>query len=487
MVDLPWEVDMLRDVNFSRKVSAVFSVIIILLTACGTPSVSNTPPSINLTDVNSTAQSAAVTLFAETFAPTLTATLTPTDHPSSTPTPPPFKALEGLRATYIIDGNIYVQDSGKPAVQLTYVGQDSDPKFTDDGQKIIFFRASESKIKEIYCINSDGTDEYALITSKLLLNLGLGYDEITEANSPVIVTGTHQIIFNTQQLNYINVNNTPSTPNADLLMADIDTGKIRQLLGIGQAGNFLISPNGKLVAIQKNDHINVINIDNGQTTRINLITYSSPDAYLGLWWKEITWTGNSNELIVLPTNISGYPSIARVHTVWRYTIYGSSGIEIKLNPPPSDNAFAISPDGNWIVYSYTGGQKALINIRPDLVTWDPDTQLGIYLGNLHDGTSKLIYAVQPDETGHIDLLEEYAGWRPDSSYFMVVSGNNLYMGDIHGNFDFFRQGYTIVWIDNDHYLLPRGLIGEVGMDELFKALELPPRMFYPSDFIFLQE
>jgi len=54
--------------------------------------------------------------------------------------PLPFQMLEGLRVAYIIDGNLYVQDSGKQAVQLTYSGQDGGPIFSDDGQKIVFYR-----------------------------------------------------------------------------------------------------------------------------------------------------------------------------------------------------------------------------------------------------------------------------------------------------------------------------------------------------------
>ncbi len=59
------------------------------------------------------------------------------------------------------------------------------------------------------------------------------------------------------------------------------------------------------------------------------------------------------------------------------------------------------------------------------------------------------------------------------------------MGDIYGNYAFFRQGYTIDWIDTNHYLFPDGVVGEVGKEELFRAINLPSKMFFPSDEIFL--
>src|SRR5258705_10176452 len=124
---------MLLQINNSKRVSIISLVIILLLVACGTPSTSNTSPTINLTEVNSTAQSAAVTLFAQTLAPTATSTVTPTNTPKPTLTALPFKALDGLRVAYIIDSNVYVQDSGKQAVQLTHSGKDSFPTFANDG------------------------------------------------------------------------------------------------------------------------------------------------------------------------------------------------------------------------------------------------------------------------------------------------------------------------------------------------------------------
>src|SRR5262245_7684355 len=113
-----WAVNMLLQMNISKRVS-IFFAIIILLVACGTPSISSTSPTINLTDVNSTAQSAAVTLFAQTMAPNLTATVTPTNTSIPTPTALPFKALERLRVAYVAgNGNLFVHDSGQQAVQL---------------------------------------------------------------------------------------------------------------------------------------------------------------------------------------------------------------------------------------------------------------------------------------------------------------------------------------------------------------------------------
>ena len=156
------------------KRKTIIALLPLILASCAP---AQAIPIANPTDVHKTAIAAVWkdVALTQTALPTITP-LPPTLTPTPTSTPLPFKTLDGLRVAYIINGNLYVQDSGKQAMQLTYRGQESNPKFTDDGQKIIFDRAPESQQRQIYSINSDGSGERALVTSDLLLTLGSGYD-----------------------------------------------------------------------------------------------------------------------------------------------------------------------------------------------------------------------------------------------------------------------------------------------------------------------
>ena len=121
----------------------------------------------------STAIAIVNTEFARTEAvkstPISTATISPTKtpKPTATPTSLPIVPLDGLRMAYIVDGNLYIQDSGKEPVQLTNSGKDHAPIFSDDGEKIIFSRSDfpSTSPRDIYSINADGTQEQVLITS----------------------------------------------------------------------------------------------------------------------------------------------------------------------------------------------------------------------------------------------------------------------------------------------------------------------------------
>ena len=177
---------------------------------------------------------------------------------------------------YINDGNLYFQDGSNPPIQLTYSGVDSTPIFSDDGEKIIFYRGLVPH--ELYSINIDGAQEQALVAGSLLEILGLGYDKFTEIISLAFVPGTHKILFNTRQLSQEDIdqkdfNRLGSKENFDLLSVDADTGEIKRLLPRGQGGNFFISPEGSLMAIQAKGHIDIVNV-NGQTIRRNLVTYT---------------------------------------------------------------------------------------------------------------------------------------------------------------------------------------------------------------------
>jgi Tol biopolymer transport system component len=464
-VKFVWEADMPLRMNISRRVSITSLMIIMLLAACGGPSTGNVSPAINLTDMNNTAQSAAATSFARTMAPTATATVTPTNTPKPTPTALPFMALDGLRAVSTSsDGNLYVRDSGKSAIQLAQdvkAGQyDRLPLISEDGEKIIFYRAGESNLDSLYAINADGTGEQALVTSERLAAFGEAYDDVwTRLFSLAFVPGTHLLLFNTyddMQENY------PGRPYAgdDLFIINTDTGKLKQLRGRGQGGNFLVSPDGKWIAIQTLDHIDVIDTQ-GQMVYQNLVTYDKTEAHVVI---PMHWTLDSKELIILPSEIpesSGGDSFVR--SIWRYAVNGGMRTEIKLTPEVVFNYYSISPDGNWIAYSY------------DMAYLNPQTTNGVYLGNLRDGSSQLLYTPQPNEnTALVDVPLYYDGWSPDSVSFIVHNGSfRLFMGSIHGEIVPMGSSRGIEisgWIDNKRFLRRDGVLYEVGRQELVQVV-----------------
>ena len=472
--------------NISKRVSIISLAMIMLLVACGTPSTDNTSPTINLTDVNSTAQSAAVTLFAQTMAPTSTSTVIPTDTPLPpvpSSTPPLFKALEGLRVAYISNGNLYVQDSGGQPVQLISNVANRRLLLSDDGQKIVFHRG----VSELWVIEVDGTEERAIATLELLMAFSDKYNEFTGITSFAFIPSTHNLIFNTGL--YPAGGESHGHLNKDLFFVNTDTGEIKQLRAPDQGGNFLASPDGKKIAVQTIDHVDVIDMQ-GKLLLGNLVARPPIDEYYGISWTEMSWTPDSKELIILPSKTDpAAAGIPIIRMVWRFPLDGSSqGIEIKLNPPPSDSAFSISPDGNWIAYTYTMRIAAMANWLPELVTWDSEKPVGIYLGNLRDGTSKLICTPSVSQISDLDLPTYYYDWSPDSTHFIVEDYNmRPYIGDLQGEIASFPRGF-VAWIDTNRYLLDGGILGEIGKQSFIRVAEFLLGVGYsdpPAAFVFL--
>jgi dipeptidyl aminopeptidase/acylaminoacyl peptidase len=416
---------------------------------------------LSIPDMQNTAMSSTLTLVAQTMTVPPTSTVIPTRTPLS------FKEWKGLRVAYIIDGNLHVQDSGHEVIQLTNSGQDDEPVFSEDGQKIAFLR--DRGPGTLYVINSDGTREQVVATIETLSSFGPEYDDsLTRITSWQFVPNTHKLLFNTYQPGTADPGTALWLPQRgnDLLLMDTDTGEIRQLLKPKQGGDFLVAPNGKWIAVQTPDHIDVIDIQ-GHVLRSHLVTYPPDEAHIDI---PMFWTQNSNELIVLPSDISPMSAVGpMVRTVWRYSLDGRPGVQIPINPQPIFYTYGISPDGNWIAY------ESLWSESDPGSESDPD---GVYIGNLRDGTSQLLYKSQWDPAkGSFQPGVTLIWWSPDSTHF-IFGDDWLYLGDIHGEVTRLgNDGEISGWIDNKHYLLPDGRVGEIDKQEVIDMMECCPGAF----------
>lgn len=466
-------------------------VLIALLAACGkqagsvTPTATQAPtftPIVETPTIMPADSSRLPTIQFSTLPPAgqiPTATLIPTSTPPSftpapTRTPLPFRVLEGLRVAYTSNGNLYVQDSGKPAIQLTDSGRDSNPLLSDDGKRIAFYRGRQ----QVRVIRVGGTGEQVLVSRESLSTFGDIYDnEFIELHNMAFLPGTHQLLFNTLVYPRTSGESHPGL-NEDLFFVDVDTGKLRQFKAPRQGGNFLPAPNGKWIAVETLDHIEVINTQ-GQPIHRNLVTYPTVDDYYGLDWAPMFWTRDSRELIVVqPAAFDEFSGVnATARSVWRYSLNSGEGVETRLNPPPMNDALSVSPDGNWIAYSYELGRTA---------------EVGVYLGNLRDGTSQLIYTAPVSEAGYQDVPLFYDDWSPDSVHFIFRDMDyQMFLGNIHGETVPLGRGAGLEgWIDNTHYLFEGGeVIGEVGTQEKVNVMGSFPyyevSSYDPVSFVFL--
>jgi len=341
-------------------------------------------------------------------------------------------------------GDLYFRDGSSSPVKLTHGGElPLYPHISDDNQKIVFSRGkpSDEDFSNIYSVNSDGSQEQALITQQWLTNRGEG----TRVRfHPVFVPNTHKLLFNT----YLCVSQGPDSPcSVGIFLIDADSGKIKEILAPGPANlhdyvrEFNLSPDGKMISIATIGHIDILGIT-GSDVRHNILAYK-PSTSRAQFPAQFWLPDSSGLIVALPNTI--YHSTAYgdlpAYTLWRYTIDNQKAVHIPLDAPLmnlefSMDRFQVSLDGNWILY---GGNS--------------DNETSAYLGNLANGKAQLLG----------DLRPPYFSWSPDSKHFL--SGN--FLGAIEKPL-FPINGFGLSWIDANHYIYisldkkPKTRIGELG-------------------------
>ena len=362
-----------------------------------------------------------------TFTPApQTPTILPTETPATTATPLPLFTLDGLRMAYIIDGNLYVQDSGGQPVQLTNSGLDRSPILSDDGQKIVFYRGD---FDNVYSIDADGGQEQTLLNGPLS-NIAAG----TKVGDFAFVPGTHQLLFNT----YL------CEPQKELpacamsiFLADTDTSKVTKTLITGLKGAywgsppFQISPDGKMVGIAISGHIDIFDLQ-GQVVRHSIMTYipSEPSELFPIQY----WLPDSSGLVVLLPNEEHLeaPMLSYRYTAWRYVFEDNMATQIPLDPQPEELGgcgMHVSPDRNWIIYN-------------------KDVSGQFFVGDLRDGHTQLYvqYACpiySPYQDNH--------SWSPDNKHFVYEKSGRSFLGAIDEP-PVSSDGDFLGWVDASHYI-----------------------------------
>jgi hypothetical protein len=298
-------------------------------------------------------------------------TILPVSTPISSPAPIPISTateifpLDNLRMAYIADGNLYVQDGSNPLKKLSDSGKDWYPMFSDDGEKIVFYRGKTlHDYNSIFSVNADGSQMQEIITKDWLDALSAG----TKAGHLVFIPNTHQIIFNTYLCpEYDPASDTGCT--VGLFIADTDTETLKEIMppALGGRlpwygdsrwlGNFSISPDGKLLAVANDGQVDILKMD-GKVVHQSIMEYQG-DMPSELY-PRVYWLSDLSGLIAaLPAEIdyrgpgySGDPT----YTIWRYTFHDNITTQILLDPPPawthmeSNDVLSVSPNREWVIY-----------------------------------------------------------------------------------------------------------------------------------------
>jgi len=404
-----------------------------------------------------------------TTSPSPTIALTET-LPSGSPSVEPTEevvTVPGLRLAYIVDGNLYVQDSGGKPLQLTHGHADASPGISDDGQKLFFLRSKHSDDPKndvsltLYSINADGSGERVLVTDEQIKAIDAQYADLSfRLVSFLNIHGTHHLLFHTSIPE--NSDQYDSYYNQDLFWVDADSGQIRQLAAINQGWYQGVAPNEKRLAFQRvfegrhTGQIDLIGLD-GKVIQPDIFAsmFQEPGSRFSQGYLSVQWSADGGRLLAVPGELG---EIGVCPAVWQYSVVSGSVQETVFNPSPEKQLFDISPDGNWMVYTACLG--------PDYSVGD-----GIYLGDLRTGTTRKL-----GDRETYGTPGEY-NWSPDNIhfYFSDSSAQKGFIGDISGNMES-SCGYNsfVAWIDALRYICGSARMGEVGKVEREYIADFPP-------------
>lgn len=190
-----------------------------------------------------------------------------------------------------------------------------------------------------------------------------------------------------------------------------------------EGASLLFAPDTSFLAISTRDHIELVDLTSGNSTRV--VTYPAvPDGY----YPEVVWTPDASgfKTIIPPQAESGPAEMLFVFP--NGTIASLAKFQML---PLSESAPFISPDGGYVIYAarMSAGKESL------------------YLMDSSGATKPYGESMEN--------VRAY-GWLPDSTHFAYGGGNSLggYMGSVGGLPTVIPVSLPpkLRWVDANHYL-----------------------------------
>lgn len=295
-------------------------------------------------------------------------------------------------------------------------------KVSDDGQVIAFRRASG-----LWAINSDGTKERFLVSADDFKAMkptdpGVGLSSFDW------IPGTHILLFNTILLTNYGISMTD-----DLHLVNADTKYRIMLLSPGKGGNFLPSPDGKLIAVVSPSEIRLMNIDGSGYHKV--ITYPSvgiPSEYR--YYAQPIWASDSQSLLVAIPPEDVFYKTKSPTIIWHLPIdHSTPTIVSKIAAERGEYVF-ISPDFSRI---------AIMRFLKQEV---PNDYYELHIAKINGSEDILYY------NGTV----YFVSWAQDSKHFVCQVNYSYQLGGVGTDFILLAErADRFTWVDTSHYLYTR--------------------------------
>jgi hypothetical protein len=283
-------------------------------------------------------------------------------------------------------------------------------QLSSDETLIAYTRLLHDVPVELWVANADGTNPRVLLYIEDLVNM--------REDGPHLVPGIHryQWIPDTHQL-LVNTGQFPISEEGifefvadDLWLINAETAEPNVLLAQEQGGEFILSPEGQFVIVQRRDQLLLIDSD-GENLRTNVLPgYTAPGFGHAPYFPPIVWQDAESFLALTTTD--PYAQADAEVTIWRVSRNGEA--EALKMITAAFISVAFSPDGVFVAYWNKPTEQT--NTRRLYITQTYGDEEFLFLES---------------------LLIEFAGWQPDARHFGYFDGieASMTIGDVCGGID----------------------------------------------------
>ncbi len=315
-----------------------------LIAAC-TPQ-TPAPTAVSLPTASLPTSAPSPTILAETIIPTEPAP------PTQTLAPPP--SVQGVRAVYVKEGQLWIWDSGR-ASPITENLPVYSPRLSADGQLAVFLQQVDAFHLELWVAGLEAAPRRLVsvadldqIGADVRLSGALAINPLQFA----WVGQSHTIAFNSQQV----FNGPIPAPLDDLNQVNADSGVLQFTLLAGWGGAFAFSPDGARVAISTPTQI-VLADANGGNYRLAL-TYDAVQTYTqARYYAQPRWYSDSSALLVVIPPVDALAETPQASEMWRIPLQGAPELLGQVYAVPDfDTPIALAPDLSFLLYLTETGE-----------------------------------------------------------------------------------------------------------------------------------
>ena len=380
------------------------TLFLFLLSACTIqrlPYPTDTPdPNLITPDLEATREMAEAGMFPST---TPEATKPPqvasptTDQPTLASTPADSTFLIPsltLKLVYIKEGDVWYWEEGQSPLQLTNQGDAYLVALSDDASQVAYGRLIDYGIRELWAVNSDGSENRVLVDRAAFKKMTIYPDDLTGAPLQLDwLPGTDLVVFNTR----IILDGPWMVPKHELRTVNAISRTMTVLADIDNGGEFYVSPDASRIAMVLPDKISLVNPDGSGLQELDSFSHVDTGSE---WWyyPPLAWTLDSAAVrAIIPPQNPMFDTDQPTRIV-HLAVNGSSPRVVSevLTIPVLFADSILSPDGRQLAYitpgssgdpgsgilfyaSADGGEgKSYDEGQITLYAWSPDNRHLIY-------------------------------------------------------------------------------------------------------------